>query len=263
MWVLAESETGYTLHFFVYTGKRETPGPLGLAFDVVSKLCEKYLDQGYKIYMDNFYTSKHLFEHLLQCKTLACGTTRKDRRGFPGDLRHEMGKKGSAGGDIGWVKMGNVLFFQWKDQKAASLMSTIHTVNEHVFAKRRQKVGNKWTEKTIKKPLLVHDYNAGMLGVDKSDQIIGTYNVLRKCVRWWKTFFFHSIDIACVNSFILFQEHHKQHPDIPELNLSARFDQLSFREMLLKEILNLDDDQPIRVSYVPPTRLDSTQARKG
>lgn len=98
LWVLAESETGYTLHFFVYTGKRETPGPHGLAFDVVSKLREKYLDQGYKIYMDNFYTSKHLFEHLLQCKTLACGTTRKDRRGFPGDLRHEMGKKGSAGG---------------------------------------------------------------------------------------------------------------------------------------------------------------------
>ncbi|XP_072143614.1 piggyBac transposable element-derived protein 4-like [Dermacentor andersoni] len=252
LWVLAESETGYTLQFFVYTGKRERPGPHGLAFDVVGKLCDKYLGQGYKIYMDNFYTSKHLFEHLLQCKTLACGTTRKDRRGFPGDLKDPKWEKKAERGDIRWIREGNVLFLQWKDRKAVSLMSTIHTANEHVPAKRRTKVGNKWSERTIRKPLLVHEYNAGMLGVDKSDQIIGTYNVLRKCVRWWKTLFFHCIDIACVNSFILFQEHRKGHPDIAELRLSARFDQLSFREMLIKQILNLDDDQPASISYLPP-----------
>ncbi|KAH8026360.1 hypothetical protein HPB51_020344 [Rhipicephalus microplus] len=100
LWVLAESETGYTSQFFVYTSKRETPGPHGLAFDVVSKLCEKYLEQGYKIYMDNFYTSKHLFEHLLQCKTLACGLTRKDRRGFPGDLKETKWERKAERGDI-------------------------------------------------------------------------------------------------------------------------------------------------------------------
>ncbi|KAH8040864.1 hypothetical protein HPB51_013034 [Rhipicephalus microplus] len=164
LWVLAESETGYTLQFFVYTGKRETPGPHGLAFDVVSKLCEKCLEQGYKIYMDNFYTSKHLFEHLLQCKTLACGTTRKDRRGFPGDLKETKWERKAERGDIRWVRDGNILFLQWKDRKAVNLMSTIHTANEHISAKRRQKVGNRWTERTIRKPLLVHDYNAGMLG---------------------------------------------------------------------------------------------------
>ena len=31
--------------------------------------------------------------------------------------------------------------------------------------------------------------------------------MLRKCLRWWKTLFFHLIDIAVVNSFILFREH--------------------------------------------------------
>lgn len=56
LWVLADSRTGYTLQFFVYTVKRDAPGPHGLAFDVVNKLCTVYLEQGYKIYMDNFYT---------------------------------------------------------------------------------------------------------------------------------------------------------------------------------------------------------------
>lgn len=44
LWLLADSETGYTLQFSVYTGKREIAGPHGLAFDVVSKLCSEYFD---------------------------------------------------------------------------------------------------------------------------------------------------------------------------------------------------------------------------
>lgn len=75
--VLADPQTGYTIQFFVYTGKREKPSPNGLAFDVVTKLCEPYLDQGYHIYIDNFYTSTTLFLHLLARHTLACGTTRR------------------------------------------------------------------------------------------------------------------------------------------------------------------------------------------
>ena len=31
------------------------------------------------------------------------------------------------------------------------------------------------------------------------------YNLLRKCVRWWKTLFFHMVDMGIVNGFILFQ----------------------------------------------------------
>lgn len=59
VWVLADSRAGYTLPFSVYTGKHEAPGPDGLPYDVVNKLCTECLDQGYKIYMDNVYTSKN------------------------------------------------------------------------------------------------------------------------------------------------------------------------------------------------------------
>lgn len=65
LWVLADPDTGYTAQFSVYTGYREQPGPHGLALDVVRELCSAYLDQEYKIFMGNCYTSTHLFGHLL------------------------------------------------------------------------------------------------------------------------------------------------------------------------------------------------------
>lgn len=142
---------------------------------------------------------------------------------------------------------------QWKDWRAVNLMSTMHTANQHVPAKRREKRGAQWALRVIKKPRLVHEYNAGMLGVDKSDQIIATYNVLRKCVRWWKTLFFHCVDIACVNSFILFQEHRKENPGVPELSRSTYFDQLAFREELIQQIFEYDEVAQARAPLSPPS----------
>lgn len=45
-----------------------------------------------------------------------------------------------------------------------------------------------------------------MGGVDKSDQLIHYYQVLRISKKYWKTLFFHFIDIAIVNSYIIHAE---------------------------------------------------------
>ena len=77
--------------------------------------------------------------------------------------------------------------------------------------------------------------------VDKSDQILSSNNLLRKCVRWWKTLFFHMIDIATVNSFLLFQAHRKQFPDQLSLQRPSCYSLLEFREELVREILQLEE----------------------
>lgn len=241
LWVLADSSTGYTVQFSVYTGKRETPSSKGLAYDVVTRLCDAYLDQGYIIYLDNFYTSTSLFEHLLERKTLSCGTTRKDRRGFPSQLKDTTWEKRATRGDIRWLRCRDVLYLQWKDKRTVNMMSTAHTANNHVSAMRKVKRGDRWTRIPIRKPLIIEDYNKGMLGVDKSDQLIASYNVLMKCVRWWKTLFFHCIDIAVVNSFVIFQGHREHHPEIEELTRKTGFDQLAFRIELVNQIFGMDD----------------------
>ena len=67
-----------------------------------------------------------------------------------------------------------------------------------------------------------------MSGVDKSDQYIGRYETLRKAQRLWKTLFFHFINVARVNSFILFNDFRSKHKDIPELERPDSYNQLDF-----------------------------------
>ena len=72
-----------------------------------------------------------------------------------------------------------------------------------------------------------------MNGVDRSDQLIGTNNVIRKCLRWWKTLSFHVFDIAIVNGFMLFiREHQANYPDDEALQRPKVYSVADFRDEL-------------------------------
>ena len=68
-----------------------------------------------------------------------------------------------------------------------------------------------------------------MNGVEKSDQLIGKYNTLRKTNKWWKTLFLNFIGIARVNWYILFN------PDIPDLKRHSPNNQLDFTMELTRQ----------------------------
>ena len=62
MWVLAESTTGYTVDFEVYTGakgkqKKSFERGKGLGYQVVTSLCQSLRNEGYHVYFDNFFTT--------------------------------------------------------------------------------------------------------------------------------------------------------------------------------------------------------------
>ena len=80
-----------------------------------------------------------------------------------------------------------------------------------------------------------------MSAVDRSDQMLATHNVQWKCIRWWKTLFFHLIDMAVVNSFILFREQQRKFRDNAALRQPARNSLASYREELVRNICNLPD----------------------
>ena len=70
-----------------------------------------------------------------------------------------------------------------------------------------------WKDITVHQPKDIHRYNKYLNGVDRSDQLIGTNNIMRKCLRWWKTLLFHLFDIAVVNGFMLLRELQANYPD--------------------------------------------------
>ena len=81
---------------------------------------------------------------------------------------------------------------------------------------------------SITKPAGVISYNKGKGGVDRSYQISATCHSVRKHTKWYKKLFFYMIDIALVNSFLIFK---KLHQDQKRLTLPL------FKIMLARELL--------------------------
>ena len=121
------------------------------------------------------------------------------------------------------------------------MFSSIDVVNEYVTVNRKIKISDKWETLEVKQPMAIHKYNTFINGVDKSDQILNTNNVLRKCVRWWKTLFFHMIDIALVNGYICFQSHRKNNSDNESLKRPRRYCLQNFREEVVRSLAELEE----------------------
>ena len=103
---------------------------------------------------------------------------------------------------------------------------------------QKRKAGGTWSTTTVQQPEVFHMYNRYMNAVDRSDQILATHNVQRKCMRWWKTLFFHLVDMAVVNSFILFKEQQSKFPDNEALRRPAKYSLASYRDELVRNSCN-------------------------
>ncbi|KAK0068378.1 piggyBac transposable element-derived protein 3 [Biomphalaria pfeifferi] len=143
-------------------GKQDN-GPFGLAYGVVMKLTKSISKQGYRLFFDNFCTSVQLLKDLWFIGIGACGTVLRTRKGFPNAIKDVKNfEKKSKRGDMRWIRDGQLLTVQWRDNKTISLMSTIHDANDSVTAKRRTKTNGQFENLTVNQPTIVHDYNKYM-----------------------------------------------------------------------------------------------------
>ena len=58
---------------------------------------------------------------------------------------------------------------------------------------------------TQQKPMVVDLYNHSMNGVDRADQYTVYYSFIRRSVKWWRKVFFWLLEVAVVNSYILYK----------------------------------------------------------
>ncbi|XP_051977768.1 piggyBac transposable element-derived protein 4 isoform X1 [Xyrauchen texanus] len=223
LFVLADSLCGYTWDFFVYEGKPNPEQTKGIGYDSVMALVnEKLLGTGYKLFVNSSHISPILFRDLLSKKIWACGTVRTNRIGHS--------KKPAPRGNKRWFRDDSLLFVEWTDKNDVLMCSTFHKAYNGDTAKRRVKgKDGVWTTEDFPVPAAVLDYNKNMGGVDLSDKLIGNYTVLHKTRKWYQSFFYHFVDIAVVNAFIL-------HRHMAKVKNLQPLTQKKFREALVSEL---------------------------
>ena len=166
--VLADSRTGYVLNVIPYIGSESTsaylsncsPG-LPMPAKIVMAICEKYLDKGHHIFADLFYSSVPLVEELKKRGSGFTGTFVRDRLYLPGEVRAKKFQL-RKGEQKAW-RDGEKLVLAWRDKgKPTIMISTVFSAASTTYDGSRNI--------RIKKPLVVHQYNQNMGGVDIADQ---------------------------------------------------------------------------------------------
>ncbi|XP_014674059.1 PREDICTED: piggyBac transposable element-derived protein 4-like [Priapulus caudatus] len=198
-YILADSQSGYCWFLKPYCGVGATVG------DTVVELLGRLVNQGYILYMDNYYNSVRLAHRLLDLDTHVCGTLRKFR-GEPPEIRDLSNADLDVGGVVARHD-GSVLCIGWRDKRIVKMVTTVHqdTMTEvHVRERGR-------ADRVAKmKPTCITQYNASMNGVDRVDQNIQYYPFVRKSVKWTKKFVMYLFQIAIYNSFIIYKARNPQ-----------------------------------------------------
>ena len=217
---------------------------------VVMKLVDPIKSRGHHVYMDNYYTSPQLFSDLRATGFGACGTVRLNRRGLPEAVKENVRK-----GETKAIHMdATMLLIKWMDKRAVTALTTIHPDREVAVERRsRRAVGGR---ETVMKPHTRVEYNRYMGGVDVADQLLSYYGFGHRTVKWWRRAFFFLLDMAVVNSYILYTV---QNPD-----KRRRLTHEQFRVTLATDLLHAasvdpgtesDHHGPRRQSLQPTARL--------
>ena len=177
LWCLYDSANGYCVRFQVYTGAEynHVQG-MDLGYRVLMGLMEQYLTTNRHVFADNYFTSVHLAEALLEENTYLCVTTRPNRRDFPNTLGEKYLRQGAS---VKWTNGNGVMLVKWHDKRDVCLIATDDNGKDAVKDVRRK---GQLIELSV--PHVVQRYNASMGGVDRLDQLRSYFPIGRSGRRW-------------------------------------------------------------------------------
>ena len=127
-----EARSGYCCGYDVYAGKgAPSAGDLCEALDLDPGLTQTtkivigvlakcgLLEAGYRVFMDNYYTSPKLFTELDLLGTYACGTLRVNRKGVPDAVKR---KRKLQQNEVIYRRNGNILAIKFHDKRDVHML---------------------------------------------------------------------------------------------------------------------------------------------
>jgi len=148
---------------------------------------------GYKLFMDNFFSSPRLFDDLLRCKIHSCGTVWPNRKDMPSDFGPKKLK--FTKGDVRVRTRDNLTALAWKDRRDVYMLTNMDPPPVE---------GNFCDDsKRAVKPQIVAWYNRHMGYIDNPNRMANSYSMCRRNFKWTTKLFFHLLDLTVLNSWIL------------------------------------------------------------
>ncbi|PSN50206.1 PiggyBac transposable element-derived protein 4, partial [Blattella germanica] len=141
----------------------------------VNELTQNIHGQGYKLYIDNFFSSPDLFNDVVLTINFLVFTSILTRlsSSFSSIRRWSKLKRG----DIRVRSKHDLTAIIWKDKRGVHMLTNIHNVPAE--ANFCDSHGN----------ALIEDYNRHMGYVDKSDRMADSYSISRRTMKWTKKLF--------------------------------------------------------------------------
>lgn len=228
LFVLCDS-TGFSYAFEIYSGAGDNVIPenapdLGASSNVVVRLSAKIPDHiNHILYFDNFYTSLGLLTYLrsrgiYSLRTLRANRVPNIKLSSDAELARKKVERGYSEEYVANAFGIDISSVLWRDNKTVRLLSTY--VGVKPFLSRQIETptltSKRWDRKTKQKvdvdcPFIIKEYNRHMGGVDLMDGLIGRYHIRMKTRKWTNKLFFHMLDVAMVNAYIL---HNRLHPKV-------------------------------------------------
>ena len=118
-------------------------------------------------------------------------------RGIPCDLEGEG--KCLKKGQSAFQRKGDIMVQVWKDKRLVQMISMIHEATV---------VNTGWKDRKTNmemKPYAVGQYNKFVKGVDRADQYLSYYSLLKKTVKWSKKVVLYLLNCVLFNVFFVYR----------------------------------------------------------
>ena len=202
--IMADSKNGYVLNVLPYTG-RDTLQEASTEYvdllqpaRIVLLLIELYLNKGHHVFTDRYYTSIPLAQALTDRSISFNGTSMWNRVELPDPIC--LTPTRLADDEVKAFRADRLLGLEWRAAKKKKSLIMISTESSSNMVQ----VQSCGSQQEVHKPFVVNHYNHSMNGVDHADQYTVYFSFIRKARKWWRKLFFWMLEVAMVNSYILY-----------------------------------------------------------